>query len=565
MSSGSFLSHHTNTGLVLSTDGVPIFKSSKGSLWPVYLMVTSIPPHLRTKVENLIIASLWFGPTKPDMNCMLHPIMESLSHLNRNGVAVNEKVTIRCKLLIGVFDLPAKAAATNTKQFNGEYGCFYCLDKGHLYNRARIYPPSDPHILRTNQQMKIWASNAEKSKIPEYGVKGPSILSSQLEFPQCIPIDYMHCILEGVFKNLMKYWFGSSFHSEPFSLRRHASTINAILSKIRPPTEIYRLPRSTDQLSFFKANEYRAWLLFYSLPVLSEFLPDTYSRHLSSLVSAMHILLSDKILRSDLDIAYRMLSSFYETAGKLYSHSIYTINMHSLEHIVPFVELWGPLWGYSMFCFENLNGYLGTTYHGKQKILPQMAFQIQLSQTVPDKLRQLSLTESAETAAYLSKILSNNRGMQAIDTNCYSIGKISRHTISDEEITIASNHGIFLSSNDVETFHRLMLRSTIYCTLQYQMRKRRNNAICCYNLSGNIAYGKIEAFYLPKNAIPFCIINQFSYLVNTELSTPFVRIATNCTSTQVAIPLTNILRKCILVNVQQQSYVIPFPNSYEVH
>ena len=71
MPPGNFLSHHNSTGLVISSDGVPIFKSSKGSIWPVYLMCTSIPPHKWTRAENLVFASLWFGPTKP--NTCLNP------------------------------------------------------------------------------------------------------------------------------------------------------------------------------------------------------------------------------------------------------------------------------------------------------------------------------------------------------------------------------------------------------------------------------------------------------------------------------------------------------------
>ena len=73
--------------------------------------------------------------------------------------------------------------------------------------------------------------------------------------------------------------------------------------------------------------------------------------------------------------------------------------MHSLEHIVAFVKLWGPLWSYSMFGFKNVNGYIGKMYHGTSKIVYQMSFQIQLSQTLPDKRQELNCLESTETKA----------------------------------------------------------------------------------------------------------------------------------------------------------------------
>ena len=37
---------------------------------------------------------------------------------------------LKAKLLIGVFDFPAKVSALNVVQYNGYYGCPYCTDKG---------------------------------------------------------------------------------------------------------------------------------------------------------------------------------------------------------------------------------------------------------------------------------------------------------------------------------------------------------------------------------------------------------------------------------------------------
>ena len=371
-------------------------------------------------LPSALVAALWYGPVKPEMNLLLQPILNRISSIEKDGIP-HKSVVLRAKLLQAVFDLPARSSATNTKQFNGEYGCFYCTDKGEVFNRARIYPPTDKHTIRTSQEMREWAAKAETSGKPQYGVKGRSILSEFIEFPSCIPIDYMHSVLEGVYKNLMKMWFDPRFHSEPYSLRRHIGSIEKLISKVKPPKEVQCLPRSIDQLAFFKASEYRAWMLFHALPILSHFLPPEFVHHLSLLVSAMHILLSDEINVKELDRADNMLRTFYETAGGLYSFNIYTSNMHSLVHTVSFVKLWGPLWVNSMFGFENLNGYLGHTFHGTRKIVSQISFQIQLSQTVPFKLAELhvSVTESSAAQAYIKKLLSKSRlNMQKIAENC---------------------------------------------------------------------------------------------------------------------------------------------------
>ena len=37
-----------------------------------------------------------------------------------------------------------------------------------------------------------------------------------------------------------------------------------------------------------------------------------------------------------------------------------TMNIHLLRHIVDCVRNWGPLWGYSCFSFESMNGHLKT-------------------------------------------------------------------------------------------------------------------------------------------------------------------------------------------------------------
>ena len=128
---------------------------------------------------------------------------------------------------MAVFDLPALAMACNTTQFNRNYGCLYCLDKGHHVSGTHVYPPSDEHQLRTPAQQRHWAEEAERGGLAVYGVGGISILSKSIAIPSQCPIDYMHAVLEGVTKKLMQnYWFCSKHHGKRFYLLKDVHEID---------------------------------------------------------------------------------------------------------------------------------------------------------------------------------------------------------------------------------------------------------------------------------------------------------------------------------------------------
>ena len=57
---GGFLTYPEHSGLSLSTDGVPVFKSSASSLWPVYLTIANLPPNIHTNNENTLLCGIWF-------------------------------------------------------------------------------------------------------------------------------------------------------------------------------------------------------------------------------------------------------------------------------------------------------------------------------------------------------------------------------------------------------------------------------------------------------------------------------------------------------------------------
>ena len=71
-------------GLLIS-DGIPVFKSTKFSIWPLYLAVNELPPNHRFLRKNMLLWGVWFGAEKPDMNTFLTPFVQDMKTLKQDG------------------------------------------------------------------------------------------------------------------------------------------------------------------------------------------------------------------------------------------------------------------------------------------------------------------------------------------------------------------------------------------------------------------------------------------------------------------------------------------------
>ena len=177
MSPNGILNNRNNISLTLNVDGLPIFKSSKYSLWSCYFIINELPYQIRSLKENMIIGGLWFGEEKPNTHNFLKPIVTELLQLERNGIEVKSPSSpypfiTKAILLAGTCDLPAKCLMMNTVQFNGMFGCCKCLQPGATfhtssYGHVHIYPycPEDPNgPKQSNEQHILNATKAVQEK-----------------------------------------------------------------------------------------------------------------------------------------------------------------------------------------------------------------------------------------------------------------------------------------------------------------------------------------------------------------------------------------------------------------
>lgn len=174
--------------------------------------------------ENVILCGIWIGRCKPLMNLLLKSITKHLQVLSTLGTVIKTSMgcaTIRAKLVMLVFDLPAKAAILYCKQYNGKFGCSVCLHPGRrLSNNARIYSPHKDSLQKTHATVVASATLCERTQSCVQEILSTSPFVSTLDLVNSIPLDYMHAVLEGVTRWLTKAWFLSKNYSEAYNIGR---------------------------------------------------------------------------------------------------------------------------------------------------------------------------------------------------------------------------------------------------------------------------------------------------------------------------------------------------------
>ena len=179
---------------------------------------------------------------------------------------------------------------------------------------------------------------------PVNGIKGPCWLAA-LKYYDIIEgtaIDYMHCVLLGIVKMLLRLWFSKEHSSAPFNISNCVKEVDQRLEEIKYPNEISRCPRALEfHLKYYKASELRSFLLFCGLPVLHGILPDVYFQHFALLSESVFILLLGSISEEQLAHAERMLFHLCLMMGPLYGERYETANVHYLVHLVDNVRARG--------------------------------------------------------------------------------------------------------------------------------------------------------------------------------------------------------------------------------
>ena len=515
------LDEEHNISFTFNTDGVPLFKSSRFSMWPLYFVINKLPPSKRFQEENMVLAGMWFSESKPVMFTYLKPFYTSLKELETSGCEVQipgEESAVTCKaiLFMNTCDLPAKAMVCNSMQFNGAYGCSKCLQRGqtektdkgghvHVFPFQKENPKGPPRTCQLVLQNTREVMERKMQHIN--GIKGPSWLAllTHFDIVDGTSVDYMHCVLEGVVKLLLNLWFSRIFAGKPYNISRDVGLVDKRLEQLQPTCNISRRPRSIQaHLKYWTASELRSFLFFYGPIVLKDTLPEAYYKHFIFLSEAIFLLSMEHITTEQINHAERLLYHFCLIFASLYALRYCTANVHSLLHLPDDVRNLGPLWTHSCFAFENLNGRLLKRFHGSQSITFQIITAVSMVQSMPRLAKQLTPGSAAELFYKKLSKPYHSKKENKICADTWVLGKNQQLEVNQFQelfLPLCSFLGHPPEANTINVFKRIRVKNQTFHSKLYRRQTNRNSSTVVFKGSdpeSRTLYGQVEFYFQYK-------------------------------------------------------------------
>ncbi|XP_049511151.1 uncharacterized protein LOC125939771 isoform X1 [Dermacentor silvarum] len=539
----------------LNTDGTPLFKSSGTAIWPVQLIINEVPPEQR--MNKLVLAALWFGKEKPNMELFQGAFVDALNKLGEEGFLLEhegEEKVFKAFCICCAVDSVARAPMQGIMQFNGYYGCNWCLQQGERIAGTLKYPvQQNEPVERTEKQMLRDMETALKDGSPVHGVKtvSPLINLQQFNIVSGFVPDYMHCILLGLGRQFLDLWLDET--GRDFYIGRHLKIINQRLLSLAPPREVKRMPRSLKERKWWKAKELENWILFYSLPVLEGILAKKYLQHWACLVESLHLLLEKDLHTCDLIIAEKYLLEFHIKAEILYGKESMTFNMHQVTHLAKSVHQWGPLWSHSAFPFESGNGSLKAIVKATNGIPHQICRSLQMQSAVHELTK---LTEAPQILSYCSSFDKTvTQKAVSVSGDIHFFGRGAPY--AQRDISVQNREKL---SGHVQEFSRVLKKKTILTNKKYAENKKTNSS--CVQLSSG-SYAIIEHVLCDNNSRAYAIVTRLKCSPLRYMTTTMrhlLKVVGQATRMEL-IELAEVCKVCVFIELEE-TYVSPVPSSF---
>lgn len=341
------------------------------------------------------------------------------------------------------------------------------------------------------------------------------------------------------------FWFDSSKHKCDFYIGLQTKNVNERIAMLKLPKNIKRNPRSITDRNNWKANEWRSFLLYFSVGILYKILPLKYLRHFGKFINTIWILIQDEVPRLKVHTLKNDVAIFVHQYVTIYGEKHATYNLHQLLHLPTCVENLGPLWAYSNFPFENNNGKLQSFVKSPKGVLSQImnkyAWSIYLDST--------KFSQSVND--FRNNIFKSN--LISLSDNRVLGGHIK---ITLNNLFEINSFGLDFLNKDFFSFKRVVYNGVEYSTKNYSSKIKTNDSALKLN---NNCFGEI-VYILVQNQEIFFVAEIFEIDNSHELTLicPHINVIKKKKSKTIILPINSISYKCVLVENDIVSYLVKY-------
>lgn len=344
----------------IGIDGLPLFRnSSQLKLWPILGALTD-----SNNIKPFLIGC-YVGYAQPKSSLVyLSEFVEEITNLHINGLNVGKNIKKPFKIRLFSCDAPARSFLTEVMGHSSKNGCSKCTQVGHKPNNSSgvIFQTS---VCEKRTDLSFKNRRDKSHHHQEYLDKPTALEVGNINMVSQFPIEPMHLLDLGITKKMLTL----VVNGKSYGRRVNITVISQALISIKKfvPKEFQRLPRSLDDLRFWKATEFRQFLLYTGIVVLCKSVNTELYNHFLLLHCAVRMLSCPRTHKQNVGVAEKLLKKFVEDFGILYGNDKISFNVHNVLHICDCVRQFRHIDSFSAYKFENAMQGLRRKFAGQLK------------------------------------------------------------------------------------------------------------------------------------------------------------------------------------------------------
>lgn len=275
------------------------------------------------------------------------------------------KRLIRCALLCVACDLPAGRKVCGFLGHSAHLGCSRCFKRfsgtvGTMnfsgFDREKwIYRSGLKHVEDARSLLNIRTKTDLQKRESELGCRYSVLLKlPYFDAPRMHIIDPMHNLFLGSAKHFLKSIIIGRNIIQDTSFTLIQNRVNSLVV----PPDIGRIPHKIiSGFSSFTADQWKNWVVYYSLVALRGLLPNDILECWRHFVLACRVLCCNQLTTEQIMLGDALLLHFCKRTERIFGWQYITPNMHMHCHLRSCIFDYGPLHAFRLTPLKDTTGF----------------------------------------------------------------------------------------------------------------------------------------------------------------------------------------------------------------